>query len=90
MTLRKVSPLFLYCLDVHSLKDTRYSPTYGRVWIFQKNRDRKGQLETSLGESVWGLIYSRNPLTHMTSDIQTQKERHSSHSEFYYKSITDI
>lgn len=69
-----MSHLFLYCLDVHSLKDTRYSPTYGRVWIFQKVRDRKVQLETSLGERVWGLIYSMNSPPHMTSDIQPKKE----------------
>ena len=80
--------LFLYCPDVHSLKDTRYSPTYGRVSIFQKVRDRKGKLETSLGESVWGLIYSTNSPTHMNSDIQTQKGKHSPHNEVYYKSIS--
>ena len=51
-----MSHLLLYCLDVHSFKDTGYSPTCGRVLIFQKGRNLKGQLETSLGESVWGLI----------------------------------
>ena len=80
--------LFLYCPNVHSLKDTCYSPTYGRVSIFQKVRDRKGQLETSLGESVWGLIYSTNSPTHMNSDIQTQKGKHSPHKEVYYKRIS--
>ena len=74
----------MYCLDVHSLKDTRYSPKEGfgyskKLGIEKANlRQVKGRTE------VWGLIYSTNLPTHMTFDIQTQKGRHSPHNEVYY------